>query len=367
MTETNRHTGRSALALEHRFPGILGRLPRLVFTNLPTPVRPLERLAEGRGPASLWVKCDDASGPLYGGNKPRKLEFLLAEARRRGRSTVMTFGGIGTNHGLATTICARAAGMHAILILVPQPVTEHVRRNLLLDRAYGAELHLALSVPAAVRVAARMIARSLIAGRRPYVIPTGGSSPRGTIGFVNAGLELAEQVRAGELPEPDFIFIPVGSGGTHAGLVLGLRLAELRSRVVGVLVTDVLPPTPRRLAALANRALRLLRRCHGDVPPLEVTASDFTLLHGHLGAGYGAPSEEAVHAQRLIAEREGIRLETTYSAKCLAGLLKSSADGAYRGKHLLLWNTYSSVDPTRTLPALPDFHQLPVPFHRFFR
>jgi len=112
----------------------------------------------------LWVKCDDRSGPLYGGNKPRKLEFLLGEARRRGRRSVLTFGGIGTHHGLATAICARQAGLRTILVLIPQPVTDHVRRNLLLDHAYGAELHLVPSVIAAAATAVALRFRGLVKG-----------------------------------------------------------------------------------------------------------------------------------------------------------------------------------------------------------
>jgi D-cysteine desulfhydrase len=354
------------LSLQRWFPGVGRRLPRLVLTRLPTPVEAWERLARAAEIASLWVKCDDRSGPLYGGNKPRKLEFLLGEAQRRRRRVVLTFGGLGTHHGLATAICARTIGMRTVLVLVRQPVTDGVRRALLLDHAYGAELRLGGSVAGAVREGLRVYAQALRRGEWPAFIPTGGTSVRGTIGYVNAALELADQVRAGVLPEPDWVFTPVGSGGTLAGLVAGFQLAGLRTRVAGVLVTDILPPSARRLAGLANGALRRLRALDGAVPAAAVTADAFTIVTGYIGGGYGAPTEEGRAARRLVAECEGVELETTYTAKCVAALLRLAREKPYRGRTLLFWNTYSSVDPAAGIGGLPDYHALPTPFHRFF-
>jgi len=354
------------LAIERRFPGIARCLPRVPLTTLPTPVHPLQQLARVRGISPLWVKRDDRSGRLYGGNKPRKLEFLLGEALRRGSRCVMTFGGIGTHHGLATAICAQHAGLKTILVLIPQPVTEHVRRCLLLDHAYQAELHYVPSAAWAAVAAVRLWARGAIRGDPPFVIPAGGTSSLGVVGYVNAAFELAEQVHAGGLPEPESIFVPLGSGGTVAGLALGLRLAGLRSRVVGVLVSDILPPSPARLVRQAAAALGRLRRADPNVPSIALRPEDLTVVTGHLGRCYGAPTEEGREAQRLIAELEGIEIETTYTAKCLAALLHLATEPPYRGRPLLFWNTYSSVDPGSRIEQLPDFHQLPEPFHRFF-
>jgi D-cysteine desulfhydrase len=353
------------LALERRFPGFTERLPRYRLTDLPTPVHRLARLGVEGGIPDLWVKRDDASGRLYGGNKPRKLEWLLGDARRRGRRSVMTFGGIGTHHGLATAVCARQAGLRTILVLLPQPVSDHVRRCLLLDRAYGAELHVAPSVAAVVATAAGLLARGAVRGDVPAIIPAGGTSPLGTLGYVNAALEFAEQVRAGSCPEPDSIFVPLGSGATVTGLVLGLKLAGLRSRVVGVLVTDILPPSASRLARLANRCWKRLDDAAPEAPRVQVEAGDFSIVGGFVGPGYGAPTEEAVRAVDSMRGLEGISLETTYTGKCLAALLRLAAE-EYRGQTLLFWNTYSSVDPARDLPYLPDFRELPAAFHRFF-
>jgi len=355
-----------ALALERRFPTLTGRLARIKLTNLPTAVHPLSRVGRAQGIDRLWVKRDDQSGLLYGGNKPRKLEFLLAEAHRRGKRSVMTFGGIGTNHGLATAICAREIGLRAILVLLRQPLTDHVRRCLLLDHAYGAELHYAPSVPRVAATALALLGHGLLRRDVPYIIPTGGTSPLGTLGYVNAACELAEQIETGELPEPDSIFVPLGSGGTVAGLILGLKLAGLRSRVVGVLVTDILPPSAARLARLARGALGRLRRAAPEVPAVPVSNADVTLIPGYVGAGYGAPTPEGQAALELVEALEAIHLETTYTAKCFAALLRLAQQHPYRGQTLLFWNTYSSIDPAAALAALPDFHDLPPAFHRFF-
>jgi len=358
-------TATPELALVCRFPALAG-LPRHALTVLPTPVERLDRIARRRGLDPLWIKRDDLTGPLYGGNKPRKLEWLLGAARARGRRGVITFGGIGTHHGLATAIGARDAGLQTALVLLPQPVTPHVLECLLLDHAVGADLHLAGSVGGAVVTGLRLCAAAIVAGRPLAVIPTGGSSSVGAIGYVNAAFELAEQVRAGLAPEPDAIFVPLGSGGTVAGLVLGCRLAGLSSRVVAVLVTDILPPSPARLARLGAATLRRLRRAAPQIPDVALRGDDFAIVRGYLGASYGAVTEAGVAAQRLLFEEEGIGLETTYTAKCLAALLDLAEQPPYRGQRLLFWNTYSSVDLRATVGTLPDWRTLPHAFHQFF-
>lgn len=355
-----------SLAIERRYPALRGRLPRVRLTQLPTRVHRLGRLAAHLQVEQLWVKRDDESATLYGGNKPRKLEFLLGDALADGKRSVLTFGGIGTHHGLATAICARAVGLRSILALLKQPVTEHVRRCLLLDYAAGAEMHYAATVPLATARALRICARELLRGELPYIIPTGGTSPLGTLGYVNAAFELLEQISNGELPEPDWIFVPMGSGGTVAGLVLGTKLAGLRSRVAAVLVTDILPPSTDKLVRLGARSFALLRQCAADVPAVTVAAKDFTVIQGYVGPGYGAPTEAGRQARDLMQALEGIHLETTYTAKCLAGLIDALRVPQYRSGTVLFWNTYSSTDPATHLGALPDYRQLPRPFHQFF-
>lgn len=346
--------------------GALAALPRHPLTVLPTPVAPLDRLSARAGVGPLWIKRDDASGPLYGGNKPRKLEWLLGAAQARGRRAVITFGGIGTHHGLATALCARDAGLGCVLVLMPQPVTAHVRQALLLHHAAGAEMHLAGSVGGIVARALGRCARGVLAGAPLAIVPTGGTSAVGALGFVNAGFELAEQVRAGLLPEPAAIVVPLGSGGTVAGLALGCRLAGLRSRIIAVLVTDILPPSVGRLSRLAAATLRRLRALQPALPSVRLGADDIHVERGFLGAGYGAETDAGRAAGALLADSEGVHLEPTYTAKACAALLALAARPPWRGQPLLFWNTYNSVDVAAALAPLPDWRALPPAFHRFF-
>jgi D-cysteine desulfhydrase len=352
---------KSEPALIRAFPVLRQRCPRRPFTTLPTPVEvfPLDGVPEG----GLYVKRDDRSGSSYGGNKPRKLEFIIGAALARGARRLFTSGGLGTHHGLATTILGREAGLATTLVLVPQPVTEAVRRSLLLHAAYGADMIFGPSVPAAALRGAAAIARAAFRGERPYLVATGGSSTAGTLGFVSAGLELAEQVRGGELPEPSEVWVAVGSGGTLAGLAAGLRLAGLASRVVGVLVTDILPPSERGLARAATAALRRLRALGAEVPELAVGPSDFDLLRDQVGPGYGAPTaagREAIEA----AARCGVGLESTYTGKALAALRQRARRAAWPDRPVLFWNTFSSVDVEARAPRPLDPANLPARFRR---
>jgi len=354
------------LALTRAFPSLAGNLPRAGLTALPTRVHRLPQLEAELGAKGLWIKRDDESCPLYGGNKPRKLEFLLGAALASGKKTVITSGGIGTHHGLATAICARALGLHTILLLLRQPLTEAVRRSLLMDFAAGAEMHYATTVARLTGRGLRVAAREMLRGELPYIIPTGGTSALGALGYVNAALELGEQIRTGEIPEPDYIFLPVGSGGTFAGLVAGAKLAGLRTQVVGVMVTDILPPGPTRLSWLARKALKLLRQRAADVPDTTIDGCDFPILRDFIGDGYGAPTAAGRRAQQRWLDLEGIRLETTYSAKCAVAMMEAMQSPTYRGAHVLFWNTYNSIDIEAQVGPLPDYRRLPPLFHQFF-
>lgn len=356
----------SALALERAFPTLATRLPRVALTTLPTRVHRLPRLAAELGMTDLWIKRDDESCPIYGGNKPRKLELILGDAIAKGKKTVITSGGIGTHHGLATALLARTLDLRTILLLLKQPVTASVRQSLLLDFLAGAELVYGPSVLRLTGRGLRIAGRELWRHELPYIIPTGGTSALGTVGYINAALELRDQIAAGELPEPASIFVPLGSGGTIAGLMAGLKLAGLRSRVVGVLVTDILAPGARRLALLANQSLRLLHRLATDMPRVWVGSGDVTILPGYIGTGYGAPTEPGQSALRRLLELEGIHLDNTYTAKCLAALIDAVKHPRYRDAPVLFWNTYNSLDIAARLAPLPDYHELPTAFHRFF-
>jgi D-cysteine desulfhydrase len=319
-------------------------LERLTLGEGPTPVRELTRLGDERGRAPVWIKDDGAYTPT-GGNKARKLEWLLADARRRGKRTILTGGALATNHGLATALFARRLGMRTVLVLVPQPETEHVRRQLERMRASGAELHLAPGVGRAYALAASLMLRRASAPvKLPYFLRPGGSVPLGCVGYVEAAMELSEQVQAGDLPEPSHVVVPLGSGGTAAGLLAGLRLAGLHSRLVCVLVNDLIRVDERTVARLARRTLRLLRRHGADVGDGEIAAEDVDVERGWLGAGYGHSTPAAERAIGLFAEREDVVLEPVYTAKAAAALLDLNGRGAFGNGPVLYWHTYSRPD-----------------------
>jgi len=347
--------------LFHFHPELRAAFPRYPIVTGPTPVEalPLAGLPEG----TLYVKRDDLTSALYGGNKPRKLEWILGAALARGSRRLVTTGGLGTHHGLATTILGRAAGLATTLVLVMQPVTAEVQHSLLLHAAWGAELRWGRNVPGAAAQVLRSLALATLRGERPVLVPTGGSSPRGQLGLVSAACELALQVRAGELPEPSEIWVAVGSGGTLAGLVAGLALAGLRSRVVGVLVTDLLPPSPRKLARMARATLRELRRAAPGLPQPMICASDFDFVRSQLGPGYGAATD-AARAAVAAAAVHGLALETTYTGKCLAAVIEKAQRGDLRGP-VLFWNTFNAVDVEKLAPAPLDPRALPRALRRF--
>ena len=311
-------------------------LPRIRICNLPTPVRAAPGLGEG-----VWLKDDALSAEPWGGNKPRKLEWLLADAKARGRQTVLTFGGVGTNHGLATALYARREGLDCVLALVEQPRTEEVERQLARLRAAATRVYLtgngrrtALAVPF---IASRHA--QLRPPRLPYIVPPGGSSPVGAVGFVEAALELAEQVRAGELPEPEAVYIALGSGGSAAGLAAGFAIAGLRTRVNAVLVNDQLSLSHGRVMRLATRTLHLLAKRGADVGGVEIARDALRVVEGYMGAGYGYATPAADEARSHALAAESLKLEAVYTSKALAALRAETGD---RGP-VVFWNTHNAV------------------------
>ena len=278
----------------------------------PTPVR---------RHGDVWVKDEGVLGE--GGNKLRKLEFILPELQRRGVRTVVSAGGLGTNWGLALARHAAERGIATELALVEQPRTPEVEQRLEQLRSV-ARVHLthdsrrtALALP---RIMGRAAARDRAA---PAWLPPGGSSPLGTLGYVQAGLELGGQVEAGELPEPARVVTAVGSGGTAAGLALGLRLARLSTRVTGVVVADQLRLDARALSRKARAAAALLRK-QGVVHPVpDIDENGLDVTFAQLGPGYGDSTEASEHA----LQEAPVALDPVYSAKAWAALPGLGEDG----------------------------------------
>jgi D-cysteine desulfhydrase len=329
-------------------------VPRLALADLPTPVEPARRLGQRAGLDSLYVKRDDLCGALYGGGKTRKLELLLADAREAGARSVITFGGAGSNQAVATALYAAQFGLRATLLLAAQTGSEHLRRNLLAAHRAGAALRFVPGVAEAEAEARRLAARAPH-GQAPYLIPPGGSSPLGNLAFINAALELAEQIAAGQMPAPDFLYVAMGTMGCAVGLALGLKAAGLKTQVVAVRASSPDTSSEPGLLAMAKETVAYARRLDPSFPELALRRGDVQIAVKHLGAGYGRPTPEGLRAIDAAREEEGWALEPTYTGKALAALLAGAP--ALDGKVVLFWNTHSSrplavdgVDP-RSLPA----------------
>lgn len=297
--------------LHARYPGL--DLQRVPLGSGPSPVRFLPGDLTGRD--DVWLKDESRyGGPLWGGNKVRKMEWIIPEAHRRRRDVLFTVGGIGTHWGLVAARYGADHGLRTVLGLVDQPVDDHVRDQLARLQESGAEIH-RFSTPRALRIGTPLLlARH---PRRTWYLPAGGSNPVGTLGYVEAALEIAEQVHSGELPEPATVVTAVGSGGTAAGLALGLHLAGLGSRVVGAVVNDSLRLDVRAITGLADRTAGLLRSRGaylGELRPL------LPQLRTHwLGRTYGDPTPASVRAVGDAAAH-GLELEPVYTGKALAAL-----------------------------------------------
>jgi D-cysteine desulfhydrase len=286
-------------------------LPHVSLGDGPTPVRALDD--------GLWVKDESGYGTLWGGNKVRKLEFILPDAKRRGKRTILTFGALATNHGLATALYSREQGLQCAIALVDQPVDDHVRAQLERLRDSGATLHFTHTK---ARTAAA-VPWLMLRHRLPYLLPAGGSSPVGALGWVNGGLEIAEQVREGAMPEPSHVVCAVGSGGTAAGLLPGLALGGLRTKVLGVVVNDKLKLDHATLVKLAHRSARLLRdRGASDVP--DPVPESLVVTRDFLGQGYGRSTPESESA---MAGASDLELDPVYTAKAMAAALALDAPG----------------------------------------
>jgi D-cysteine desulfhydrase family pyridoxal phosphate-dependent enzyme len=299
--------------------------PRVSLATLPTPLQEAHRLRSALGGAArcprILIKRDDLTGLALGGNKARKLEYLIGEALARRATVVVTTGAAQSNHARMTAAAARAAGLDVVLVLTAEG-DPPMQGNLLLDRLFGATIHyvpppadptLATSDEEAAKV--EEVMRDLSArGERPYLIPVGGSSATGVLGYTAGTAELMMQLdAAGERPVR--LYFASGSRGTQAGLTLGAKWCRAPYRVYGVAVSGGEPWKKERARRIANEAASLAGL------ELQVSDDDLFTDQGYIGPGYGIDTPECLDAIRLLAQQEGILLDPVYTAKAMAGLI----------------------------------------------
>lgn len=354
------------IPLFERYSGLKDRLKHVPLGRFPTPVERLERLGREIGVQDLYVKRDDVSGEVYGGNKVRKLEFVLAQVIGTGAQEVLTFGYAGSNHATATAVYAEQLGLRSISMLLPQPNAEYVRRNLLLSYCCNAELHQKGNIPLlATATAFQLIRHRLKFGCFPVVIPAGGSSAFGTIGHVNAAFELKEQITRGEISQPDRIYVALGTMGTAVGLMLGLRAAALGTRVVAVRVVPEKFGSAQGMVKLFRETNRLLHSLDASFPLFEISEKDAEVRSDFFGEQYALFTEEGMKAVSFMREYGGPALDGTYTGKAFAALLHDAEKEVLREKTILFWNTYSSRDLSEAISGT-DHRNLPACFHRYF-
>lgn len=348
------------------FPALADKIPHRDFGTYPTAVERLTALEKELGIGRLYIKRDDKSSNVYGGNKVRKLEFILGDALKKKATHTIAFGYAGSNFTLAAAVFAKQVGLNPISLHLPQPNARYVQKNLLYQQLVGAELHQLPNTPAVVLGTLAICARCLVTtGRLPYIIAAGGSSPLGVIGGMSGVFELKRQIDEGLMPVPDIIYVTIGSSGTAASLALGVKAAGLPTRVVAVRVSDLQYASFPVAKRLADRAARILGRYEPAFAGLTLAESDLTVVHDCIGPGYACFSEDGMSAVRLFKKATAIDLDGTYTGKTAAAMIHDSHAGALKDKTVLFWNSYNSVKIQEKTKGV-DYRKLPKNYHRYF-
>jgi len=332
----------------------LSRFPRLHFAHLPTPLEPMPRISDELGGPNIWIKRDDCTGLSSGGNKTRKLEFLMADAVEHGADTIITQGATQSNHARQTCAAAARLGMQPHVLLEDRTgyhdeAYAH-NGNVLLDQLHGASIS---TRPADSDMNAEMetLAQKLRDdGRKPYVIPGGGSNEIGALGYVNAAFELTHQANERSL-RIDHLLHATGSAGTQAGLVVGMQAMNTGIPVYGVSVRAPKTKQEDNVFGLAQRTLDFMGLPQSLVPREAVVANS-----DYVGDGYGLPTDSMVEAVKMLASMEGILLDPVYAGKGFAGLIDLVRKGHFKkGENVVFLHTGGSV----SLFAYPNAFGLP--------
>ena len=301
---------------------------RLHFAHLPTRVEELPRLSEFLSGPRLLIKRDDQTGLAFGGNKTRKLEFLVAEAQAQGARMLISAGAIQSNHCRQTAAAAARFGFECTLVLTGD-LPSQPTANLLLDEMFGVEIVNVTDRADRDRILQETFDKATQAGKKPYLVPYGGSSPVGALGYVYAVEELVEQnVKA------DWIVFGTSSGGTHAGLTLGKRIFNFEGKVLGVSIDEPEIWLKKQVSVLASDASELL----GD--RIEFSLDDVMATDAYCQAGYGVLTDAEREAVKLFAKYEGLLLDPVYTGRAAAGMIDLIRKGYFKKEEtVLFWHT----------------------------
>jgi D-cysteine desulfhydrase family pyridoxal phosphate-dependent enzyme len=306
----------------------MNQISRLQFAHLPTPIEELPRLSVALGGPHIFVKRDDQTGLAFGGNKTRKLEFLVAEALDQGARTLISGGALQSNHCRQTAAAAARFGLDCILVLNGE-MPDHPSANLLLDQLFGAEIVTIADRNLRDQTLQNAFEQAVRDGRRPYLVPYGGSSPTGALGYAFAMEELMQQN-----VDPDWVVFATSSGGTHAGLVLGQRVFGYKGQVLGISIDEPEAWLKDHISKLASASSELLGG-RIDFGPEDVHAND-----SYCQAGYGVLTAAEREAVELLAKVEGLLLDPVYTGRAAAGMIDLIRKGFFnKDETVLFWHT----------------------------
>jgi len=354
----------STIPLSRRYPG-LADVPRVDIAVRPTPIDRSETFETMLGVGRLYVKREDVSAEPYGGNKIRKLEFLLGAAKDQGLTTTITFGAAGSNHALATAVYASREGFEHHSLLSPQPNASYVQKNLRFHVAQGVDIQHGAGFENHEETVERLTAETHARdGVDPYVIPIGGTSPVGTLGPIDAALEFAEQIAEGGLVEPDLVYVPLGSLGTAAGVAVGLAAGGLKSKVIAVRVTPVEWANHETLGRLVDETIALAREYDATFPDISYRDLGVEIRDEFFGEGYACFTPTGMEAVAIAAEA-GYTLEGTYTGKAFAALVADARAGRLADSSVAFWMTYNSNDLSSAIEGV-SIEGLPEPLRVYF-
>src|SRR6267143_1494446 len=300
-------------------------VPRLRFAHLPTPVETLPRLSDALGGPHLLIKRDDQTGLAFGGNKTRKLEFLVAEAREQGAKTLISGGASQSNHCRQTAAAAARFGFKCILVLTGDK-SQRASGNLLLDQLFGAEIVYVADRKDRDSILQETFDRATNEGKKPYLVPYGGSNATGALGYAFAMKELIDQNVSA-----DWIVFASSSGGTQAGLLLGQRIFGFSGRILGISVDESEEWLNSEVSKLASATSEKV----GE--RIEFTPADVLVNADYCGAGYGVVTERERKAIRLFASCEGLLLDPVYTGRAAAGIIDLIRKGFFKKDETLLF------------------------------
>jgi D-cysteine desulfhydrase len=350
------------LALFERYPLLKEKLPHTSLGEFPTPIEKLERLGQAIHAPKLYVKRDDLSGKLYGGNKIRALEFLFGDAIRAGHKQVIALGYPASCQALAQAIYARELGLQSTAFLFPQIRSQQARQHLLVYQSINADVRSTIPM-----IFPFLLSHRLKYGHFPKLLEA--STPLGMIGYVNAGFELKEQIEQGLIPEPDMVYISVATMGTIVGLMLGFKAAGLKSQIIGIedggRIMGRKVATPPNMAKLFRETNELLHSNDSSFPIFEITESAFYTRTGYERQKDSLMTSSGVQAMAQAKELENLQLDEMFTANAFSALLEDGKAGRFHDKTVLWWNTYNSRDLSPQISSV-DYRKLHKSFHQYF-